>query len=258
MKKRKLYLVLVPLALLAVLCAGLALGIRSVLEGGKPMEDGRTFADGSVERVVDGIVSAFIIESGDELVLVDAGMDSTAANILAALERRGYQASDVDAILFTHGHGDHVGGAHEFPDAALYVLEPDLDLVEGRRVAGNVLGKTQQPEPTGLTVAQGLTDGEILHLGDLEFEVFAVPGHSLGSAAFLVRGVLLLGDAAASTSDDKLAGPPPVFSADREAGMASLRALARRLEGREGDIQWLVPSHQGALEGPDALLAWGE
>ena len=256
MKNRRLLLVLAPLATLAVLCAGAALGIRSVLEGGKPFEDGRTFADGSIQRVADGYVSAFVIDNGDGVVLVDANMDPSAATLLAALRRRGQGPDDVQAILFTHGHGDHVGGAAAFPGAVLYALEPDVDLIQGERVADNLLGKARQPQPTGLVVARALQDGEVLTLGDLEVEAFALPGHSRGCAAYLFRGVLFLGDAAASTVDDQLVGPPPVFSADREAGVNSLRALAARLEGRQAEIEWLVPSHQGALEGPDALMAW--
>ncbi len=258
MKNRRLFLVLAPLAILAVLCAGFALGIRSVLEGGAPMEDGRSFAQGSIERVADGIVSAFIVQNCEGVVLVDAGMDPEAVTIKAALARRGQEVGDVQAILLTHGHGDHLGGVSAFPDASLFVLAPDADLVRGERVADNVMGKGKQPEPTGFVVTRELHDGDLLTLGALEVEVFALPGHSRGSAAFLIHGVLLLGDAAASTADGRLTGPPPLFSADREAGMASLRALAARLEDRQGDIEWLVPSHQGALEGPDALMAWAE
>jgi len=256
MEKRTLLLLLVPLTVLAMLCAGMALGLRSVLEGGKPMEDGRTFANDSIERVVDGYTSAFILDNGDGVVLVDSGLDAAATRIMAALERRGRSATDVQAIVFTHGHGDHIGGALAFPDAELYALEADADLVEGSRVAGNLIGRVREPGPTGLTITRTLQDGEILRLGELEIEVIAVPGHSLGSAALLTRGVLFVGDAAAATSVEQLAGPPPVFSADRDAGTASLRALAATIAPRAADVEWVVPSHQGALEGTEALLAW--
>jgi hydroxyacylglutathione hydrolase len=258
MQKRTLLLLLAPLAVLATLCAGMALGIRSVMDGGLPMEDGRAFAGGRIERVVDGYTSAFLIEEVESVVLVDSGMDPEATAIIGALARRGYGSEDVRAIVFTHGHGDHIGGARAFPQAELYALGPEVDLIEGHRVAGNLIGKLREPTPTGLTVTRALEDGETLRIGSLELELFAVPGHSQGSAAVLCEGALFLGDAAASTVDAQLAGPPPVFSADREAGIASLRALASRLAPRADEILWLLPSHQGALEGPDALLAWAQ
>ena len=258
MEKRTLLLLLAPLLVLAMLCAGMALGIRAVMKGGLPMEDGRSFANGRIERVADGYTSAFLIEDVEGVVLVDAGMDTAATSLLAALERRGYGPADVRAIVFTHGHGDHIGGAQAFPDAELYALAPDADLVEGRRTAGNILGKGREAEPTGLVITRALEDGEILSIGGVSLEIFAVPGHSLGSAALLCDGALFLGDAAAATTEGQLAGPPPGFSADRDAGLASLQALATRLAPRADEIQWLLPSHQGALEGPDALLAWAQ
>jgi hydroxyacylglutathione hydrolase len=256
MEKRTLLLLLAPLTVLAMLCAGMAMGIRAVMKGGLPMEDGRGFANGRIERVVDGYTSAFIVEGVEGVVLIDAGMDTAAPGIIAALARRSYGPRDVHAIVFTHGHGDHIGGALAFPDAELYALAPDTDLVEGHRVAGNIIGKAREPEPTGLHITRALEDGEILEVTGVSIEVFAVPGHSLGSAALLCDGALFLGDAAASTTEGQLAGPPPVFSADRDAGMASLTALATRLAPRADEIAWLLPSHQGALDGPDALLEW--
>ncbi len=258
MKRRPLFWLLIPLALMAMVCAGVALGIRAVLEGGKPLEDGRTFADGRFERVVGGYSSAFVLEGPAGVVLVDADLNPQAPALVAALERRGHSAEDVEAIVFTHGHGDHIGGALAFPGAALYALEPDVDLIEGRRAAGNLIGRFRESEPTGLVITRALQDGETLGVAGLEIEVFAMPGHSLGSAALLCQGVLFLGDAAASTTEGQLAGPPPVFSADRDQGLASLQALSKRLEPRASEIEWLVPSHQGALAGAEALMAWGE
>lgn len=258
MRTRTLPILLTVLAILAALCAGFAVGVRAVIEGGKPMDDGLTLAGGRIERVIDGYVSAFVIEGVEGVVLVDSGMDPEASAIRTALARRGYGPADVRAIVLTHGHGDHIGGAAAFPDALLLALGPDVDLAEGTRVADNALSRGQEPSPTGLRVTRGLRDGDSIDIGSVHLEAFAVPGHSLGSAALLCEGVLFLGDAGATTADDRLEGPPPVFSADRQAGDASLAALARRLAPRAAEIRWICPSHQGCIEGADALLAWAE
>ncbi len=259
MKKLLVALLGAAVVLAALACAGLVFMFVSVMRGSLPMDDGRLFADGSIERVVDGYVSAFLLETGEGgVVLVDAGMDGQAASLLAALERRGYGADDVQAILFTHAHGDHVGGAAVFEGAELCILEADADLLEGRRVADNLLGRLREPAPSGLLADRLLQDGQLLRFGQLQVEVFAVPGHPRGSAAFLARGALFLGDNAASTSERTLTGGPPVFSADREQNRRALAELARRLAPRSDEILWLLPSHQGALEGAGALMVWGE
>jgi hydroxyacylglutathione hydrolase len=255
---RELIMVLAPLAVLAVLCAGLAQGLRSIFEGGMPMDADPALAGGRIERVIDGYTSAWLIEGTGGAVLIDAGMDPNAAALQAALARRGYASDDVAAVIFTHGHGDHIGGATAFPSSTLHALDAEVDLIEGQRVADNLIGALREAAPTGLEVTRALRDGELVDIGELRVEVFAMPGHSRGSAALLCEGVLFLGDAAASTIDGRLTGPPPVFSADRAQGEASLAALAIRLSPRASEIRWLCPSHQGCLEGPEALLAWAE
>ncbi len=247
---------LLLLGALAVFCAGMALGLRAVIEGGKDLVDGERIGESGIERVIDGYTSAFIVDSDSGVILVDAGLDPAATAIAAALERRGRSLADVVAVIFTHGHGDHIGGAQALPGAALYALDAEVDLIEGERAAGNLIGCVRGARPTGLTVEHALEDGQMVEIDGVSFEVFAVPGHTRGHAAYLVRGALLMGDSAAAMEDDLLAGPPPVFSADRDQALDSLAALALRLSPRADEIRWLVPSHQGTIEGAAPLLAW--
>lgn len=81
-------------------------------------------------------VNAYLINTGSKLVLVDAGaaklfgpgLDLLHANLKAA----GYQPEQVDAVLITHMHGDHVGGLIQdgkiaFPNATVYAGKQDAD-----------------------------------------------------------------------------------------------------------------------------------
>ncbi len=61
-----------------------------------------------------------VVNTGKELVLFDAGI--SAAGTLAALSAAGYTADQVDVVVVTHMHGDHIGGllnegALTFPNA---------------------------------------------------------------------------------------------------------------------------------------------
>lgn len=49
-----------------------------------------------------------LVNTGSELVLFDAGLN--AANTTAAIEAAGYTADQVDTVVITHMHGDHIGG----------------------------------------------------------------------------------------------------------------------------------------------------
>lgn len=67
-------------------------------------------------------IQAFLLQTPERLVLVDAGVGAGKSRRLAAfhrrevdcsahLERRGIDARDIDIVLLTHLHPDHVGGA---------------------------------------------------------------------------------------------------------------------------------------------------
>lgn len=75
--------------------------------------DADTFASVSAEANLPTDVSQFfftptIVNTGSELVLFDTGL--SAAGTTAALETAGYTADQVDVVVITHMHGDHIGG----------------------------------------------------------------------------------------------------------------------------------------------------
>jgi glyoxylase-like metal-dependent hydrolase (beta-lactamase superfamily II) len=81
-------------------------------------------------------VNAFLINTGKRLVLVDTGAGTlfgpTLGKLVAQLRSAGYQPEQVDDILITHMHPDHVGGlASEgkavFPNATVHVDKADAD-----------------------------------------------------------------------------------------------------------------------------------
>ncbi|UZE27395.1 hydroxyacylglutathione hydrolase [Pseudomonas asplenii] len=92
--------------------------------------------------------------------VVDPG---DAAPVLAWLERHpGWQLDD---ILITHHHHDHVGGVERLKQATgARVLGPAAENIPARDVA--------------------LHDNDRISILDLPFQVFAVPGHTLGHIAF--------------------------------------------------------------------------
>src|SRR5687768_10949102 len=64
-----------------------------------------------VHRVEDSYVNWFIVEDGDALTVVDAGTPAGWGLLLDALDSLGRRLSDVEALVLTHAHYDHVGFA---------------------------------------------------------------------------------------------------------------------------------------------------
>ncbi len=85
---------------------------------------------------VETSVNAYLINTGTNLVLVDAGAGNlfgpTLGNLVANLKAAGYQPEQVDEVYITHMHPDHVGGLAAgdrvvFPNAIVRADRRDAD-----------------------------------------------------------------------------------------------------------------------------------
>jgi glyoxylase-like metal-dependent hydrolase (beta-lactamase superfamily II) len=91
------------------------------------------------------------VNTGDKLVLIDAGggvdgkFQKTAGGLLGNLAAAGYAPGDIDMILFTHGHADHLWGISDgknasllFPSAEFVASETEVAFWNAPELAGKV------------------------------------------------------------------------------------------------------------------------
>lgn len=114
-------------------------------------------------------------DSGATMV-IDPG---EAGPVQAAARARGWS---IDAVWLTHWHPDHVGGAAAIAADGARVIGPEA---EREKIAGQ-----------GVSLDEGLRDGDVAALGAHEARVWHVPGHTAGHIAFLFDGddVIFTGD----------------------------------------------------------------
>lgn len=103
----------------------------------------RMFIENS--KGVQTAVNAYLINTGSHLVLVDAGSAScfgpTLGQVQENIRAAGYKLEDVDTVLLTHLHPDHLCGVLDksgqpaFPNATLWAAQEDVDFWLNEKVA---------------------------------------------------------------------------------------------------------------------------
>lgn len=106
------------------------------LADSRPGEADALLAASDLAAPVEGSINAFLINTGDKLVLIDSGAGSLygacCGHLLENLRAAGYKPEQIDEIYLTHLHADHVGGIAPqgqpaFPNAIVRVNQKDLD-----------------------------------------------------------------------------------------------------------------------------------
>jgi hydroxyacylglutathione hydrolase len=135
--------------------------------------------------------SIFGDEQTREAIVIDPG--DNIGNILAILERHQLR---VKAIVITHAHIDHIGGAEKLKTATgapVYMNANDQPLYDSIDQQAQWLGV--EP-PSRTTIDVDAREGETLDLGGARFQVLDTPGHTQGSISVWIpeHNKLVAGD----------------------------------------------------------------
>jgi glyoxylase-like metal-dependent hydrolase (beta-lactamase superfamily II) len=198
-------------------------------------------------------VNCYLIEDGDGVTVIDAALPSTWRHLMSSLDAIGRNPGDIQGIVLTHGHFDHVGFAARAVDE---LGVPVWVHPEDRRLAAHPYSYARERTPLGypfrypaaipilaaMTAAGALmvkgvkTVREFPANGTLDMpgspRVVFSPGHTFGHCALHLpdRGVLFSGDALVTLDPYKATRGPQIIAgaatADSPMALQSLQALA--------------------------------
>jgi hydroxyacylglutathione hydrolase len=129
-------------------------------------------------------------EATNRAVLIDPGDEG--AVLVDMVNRSG---ATLEAIWLTHAHIDHIGGIAEVRrhlDVPVHLHPADLPYYTRLSARAAEMYGVAYEQPEGPHAE--LTDGQVMRLGDLRFNVMHVPGHAPGLVSFNGEGVALAGD----------------------------------------------------------------
>jgi glyoxylase-like metal-dependent hydrolase (beta-lactamase superfamily II) len=195
-------------------------------------------------------VNAYLINTGKHLVLVDAGaaklFGPSLGNVLQNMKAAGYEPAQVDTVVITHLHGDHMGGLNDtdgkpvFPKAKVLVPQADHDFWLSQAVADKapegMQGFFKMARDTAAPYQmsgqwQTFAEGSELVPG---VRAFKANGHTPGHTAYAVEStgqkLLIWGDLVhAHAVQFAKPGVSIEFDVDQKQAIATRRAIMKEM-----------------------------
>jgi glyoxylase-like metal-dependent hydrolase (beta-lactamase superfamily II) len=236
-----------------------------------------------VHRLEHAYVNCYLIEDGSAVTIVDAAFPTTWAPLLYALDEIGRNRKDVEALVLTHAHFDHLGfaaraqaelhipiwvhpadehlAAHPYhyqrertPFVYPVLYPAAIPVLAGMTAAGALMVK-------GVDTVEHLRESGVLDVPGRPEIVFS-PGHTFGHTALHLpdRGALLSGDALVTLDPYKGSRGAQIIAgaatADSAMAIDTLTALA------DTDADLVLPGHGdpwsgGVRSAVDAARALG-
>lgn len=186
--------------------------------------------------------NTFLIH-GETNILIDPGHKHLFDHVERSLNGLAYSLKDIDLVICTHGHPDHIEGMSLFENlparTALHLEEWGYlkNMVPG--LHGSLGGAFDDFSPDFF-----LTEGD-LNIGNVHLQVFHTPGHSPGSVCLYwpENKVLITGDLIFKEG----LGRTDLPGGDGRMIKESIQRMA------DLDVKWVLPGHGEIITGSDAV-----
>jgi glyoxylase-like metal-dependent hydrolase (beta-lactamase superfamily II) len=219
-----------------------------------------TLAKSSLTSPLDTSVNAFLVNTGDKLILIDTGAGAlfgpTLGNLLTNLKASGYQPEQVDEIYVTHMHPDHVGGLMQngvmsFPNAIVRADQRDADFW----LSEDNLNKAAEGDKDFFKGAMGSMNPYVKaghfkpFAGNTELSPgissISTYGHTVGHTSYLVQSqgqkLLVIGDLI-HVGAVQLPDPTVTIAFDSDTKDAAL-ARHKIFDAASKNSEWIAAAH---------------
>jgi glyoxylase-like metal-dependent hydrolase (beta-lactamase superfamily II) len=188
-------------------------------------------------------ISSYAIVGGGRTAIVDTGLGPATnpqapGQLASNLRAEGIDPANVDTVIFTHLHLDHVGwnfqdGKPTFPNATYVVQQADWDFFSAQKEDAVVQSQVAPLEKTG---ALKLVSGETQLTA--EITLLPTPGHTPGHQSIVVSSggerAFIAGDLGHHPAQVQETGWSPGFDNDAPLATATRRRILDQLE-RDGE-----------------------
>jgi glyoxylase-like metal-dependent hydrolase (beta-lactamase superfamily II) len=205
-------------------------------------------------------IGAFLIETNEGPILIEAGPESTWPQLKEGINRLGYEPEDIHRVFLTHIHFDHAGAAWKMAElgAVIYVhplglphlASPERLWNSAAQIYGDDMDRLWgQMNPIPESQLIEVQDGEVLRFGELELKALHTPGHAVHHIAWQLGDCIFTGDVAGVKINQGPVVPPcPPPDIHLENWKASIALL------RNQNANNFYLTHFGKITEPDSHL----
>ncbi len=201
-------------------------------------------------------VISYYVQGSARSVLIDSGMGLADIRLVIP-------PGESPLLLLSHSHWDHMGGASDFPNVAVFDDPTEQDRAstgwrpeemvgfEAENFVGVEIPASFSKDTfsvPGVPVLMTLEDDQVIDLGNDRLRAIHTPGHTSGSTCFYLEN-----EGALFTGDTLYPGPEYLHmtGSNPTAYFASLEKLLRLTEGK---LKAIRPGHNAVQSSPDLLL----
>lgn len=177
----------------------------------------------------------YVARTDSGIVAIDLGWWGHERAIAGALQRLGARPTDVKHVFLTHTHRDHIAAWPMVRQAHFHLAAAEYPLLVGRASHRGWMVRWAErfkdsalPKAGELDVRTFSRDTTYV-IGRDTLRAYIVPGHTAGSAVYLFRGVLFVGDAATHSMFRGFRSAKAQFSDDPALAAENLGKLWPRL-----------------------------
>src|SRR5947209_7231077 len=186
-------------------------------------------------------VNIYLIDGGDEWVLIDTGFEDTVGEIIDLIRQMDFNLTRCKLIIATHADADHIQGLKaakdrlKAPVAAHPLSVKPLEDADPIQTYASIEAQGINIPLTPCKIDQLLNEGDALPVGVLKLDVWHTPGHTPGQLSLKMGKLLFSGD---NIYKDGCVG---VIDAHHGSSLPDFIASLQRILA--DDSQFLLPSH---------------